>query len=290
MEKLSPHQVNAVLINALYWCHMMPKHALKVRNDPSLTRWPRFVPDAEQFQIVDWMEVPEVLEMASPQTAFEFAAPENLIFHFFKLGSFEDGSGHELYQKLDFRANSLFEYLLSDPKVADLPSNILCDALLSQLSVFNPYKTGLGLAYSGRDFDRFDFSPPIVNFPFDPGPLTFLFNDLSEAGLCHKTIGGYKWSDVAIASFRRLNLWPYDHDYSEYQCVWNELPPDVKASILSGYIKREELDDLIVATSHALKDKQPEQFSQPFKRIIGMSQYQFATTMIEFVRMGLVTY
>lgn len=288
MEKQFPHRVNAVVINALYWCHMMPNRVRKRRNDPSLTPWPRFVPDGEKFQIVDWMEVPEVLELAGPQTAFEFCAPENLIFHVLKLGSFEDGTGHELYQKLDLRGDTLFEHLARHPKVADLPTKILCDALLSHLSYFNPYKNGLGLAYSAREHDRFDFSPPIVNFPFDPGPLTFLFEDLSEVGLCHKTLGGYKWSDDSIASLQRLGLWPYDHDHSDFQCIWDELPPDIRTAILSGYVMREDLDDLIITTSHSLKDRQPEQFSQPFKRIAGMSRHQLANTMIDLVRAGLV--
>ena len=102
----------------------------------------------------------------------------------------KEGTGSELYHKLDLRAETLSEHLSLDPKVADLPTKMLCDALLNHLSFFNPYRDGFGLAHSARDFDRFNFSPPIVDFPFDPGPATFLFKELSEVGVCQKTTGG----------------------------------------------------------------------------------------------------
>ena len=63
---------------------------------------------------------------------------------------------------------------------------------------------------------------------------------------------------------------------------------DIKNSILSGYINRGELDDLIAATSVELISKGTKNFKNPVQRIAGMGHHPFADAMMAFVRAGMI--
>ena len=200
----------------------------------------------------------------------------------------EEGYSHDLFQTLDLKEGTLSAQLALEPKVATLPTDMLCDALLWRLSMTNPYEDRFRLGYTYGDKKRFDFSPPVVDFPFDPGPLTFLFEDFISVELCERVIGGYKWANLAIASFRRLMLWPEDHDISVFRAVWQAFPQEVQRSTRSGYIDYYDLDNLVIETHASLVAKGGTDLGEPLQRGPGMGHVFFAHRMLRIARAGLL--
>ena len=232
---------NAILINALYWCHAIQRYAGQTWNDPDAERWPQDVKNGTRFAIVDWIDAPEAAKVAKETQAFQNPAPENLIFHILELGDMDEGCGHDLYQRLCLREDTLMEHLLNEPRVSLLPTDMLCDALLDLLADLSVYSDPLRLGYSRKDLARFDFAPPITELPFDPGPLTFLFKDLVQAKLSERVLGGYKWTETAIASFKRLRRWPTEEFDPRLRAIWSALPTELKHSALLGLVEQFDL-------------------------------------------------
>lgn len=268
----------------------MKHQAFKTRNEPKEKKWPHDVLNGTELHILDWWEEREAAKLAASCKAFENPALENLIAYRLKIASIDEGFSHDLYQKLHLRFDTLAEHLSAEPAVEKLPTAMLCDAVMYNLTWFDPYSMGDGLGYSTRDRARFDFSVPVVDFPFDPGPLTFLFKDLAKVGLCERAVGGFKWADLAIATFRRLNLWPYDKDFSAYQMVWDAFPLDIKRSALSGVVDVDDLEELIGKTNTDLIAKGKKAPDGVFERQPGMGHTPFADIMLKFIRSGMARF